>query len=91
MKKIFPVVALTVALAAPEALAAVSASSSAERSADSIRLEEAGKRVQEKVQAGAPAEEIAAAAEEVKKIYEEIRAKEEAEMARLRALGESGK
>jgi hypothetical protein len=90
MKKVFLILALAVALAAPAALAEVSTSSSPEREEDSRRLQEAGKIVEEKVKANAPPEEIAAAVEEVKKIYEEIRAKNEAETARLRALGESG-
>ncbi|MCL1916522.1 MAG: hypothetical protein FWG17_07470 [Desulfovibrionaceae bacterium] len=89
MKKISLILALAVALAAPSALASVSTSFSAPTE-DSIRLMEASRKVQEKAAAGASQEEIAAAAEEVKKIYDEIRAKEEAEIARLKQLGENG-
>jgi len=91
MEKGVLIFALTVALAVPMALAQVSTSSSKERTADSKRLEEAGKKVEEKVNAGASQEEIAAAAAEVQKIYAEIRAKDEAEKARLQKLGESDK
>ena len=75
-------------LAAPPALAAVSSGSSGSSyglSKEEIkRFEDAGKKVAELVKAGAPQEEIAAAAAEVQKIYDEFRAKSDAEIAKFK-------
>ena len=94
MKKVFLTAALAVVLAASTAMAAVSASpdSSYGLSKEEIaRFEEAGKKVEALVKAGAPQEEIAAAAAEVQKIYEEYRAKGDAERRKFETLGKGGK
>ena len=97
MKKILLIVALVLALAAPAAWAAVEASGSSDgrgrsiSKEDAARLEEAGKKVAELAKAGAPQEEIAAAAAEVQKIYDELRAKQDAEIAKYEKLGREGK
>jgi len=90
MKKVFLILASAVALAAPMALADETVSSYGLSPEETMRFEAAGQKVQKLVEANAPPEEIAAAAAEVQKIYDELRAKSEAEAARFRALGQGG-
>jgi len=90
MKKVFLILASAAALAASAALAAETVSSYGLSREDTLRFEAAGKKVEELAKAGAPPEEIAAAAAEVQKIYDELRVKSEAEAARFEKLGQGG-
>ena len=90
MKKVFLILAAAVALSASAALAAETASSYGLSQEETMRFEEAGLKVKKLVEAGAPPEEIAAATAEVQKIYDELRAKSEAEAAKFEKLGQGG-
>jgi len=91
MKKVFLVLAAAAALAASAALAAETDSSYGLSREETVRFEEAGKKVKELIEAGAPKEEIEAATAEVQKIYNEFRAKSEAEIAKFGNPSQDGK